>query len=315
MKSKTNYYKVGLFVISAIFILTLFVIILGANSLFQKSVIIETYFDESIQGLDIGSMVKYRGVTVGNVKEITFTGNYYPISPSDENFYQNRYVLVRMTIKNPKFIQGDDKLEEAIHKMVTNGLRVKLTSQGLTGTSYLEVDYQNVNTNIPIAISWAPKNIYIPSTKSTISKIGATVDDFIRKLDEANLPGIAKNIDELLVNVNETLKTSNVSQLTKEGTMLLQEVRGTNKALQGILTDLNERKVGQKLDTSITLMSSSMTKLNNLLSNNNRDISIAVENFRVVTEDLREVANNAKKNPSMFLFGDAPKTSDMGKNK
>ena len=72
MRQRMNYYKIGLFVISSIFIVSVFIIILGAGNLFQKNLILETYFDESIQGLDVGSIVKFRGVKIGTVKEITF---------------------------------------------------------------------------------------------------------------------------------------------------------------------------------------------------------------------------------------------------
>ena len=72
MSQRMNYYKIGLFVISSIVIISIFIIVLGAGNLFQKNLFLETYFDESIQGLDVGSIVKFRGVKIGTVKEITF---------------------------------------------------------------------------------------------------------------------------------------------------------------------------------------------------------------------------------------------------
>ena len=37
----------------------------------------ETYIEESVQGLDIGSPMKFRGVLVGKVEEITLTSAVY----------------------------------------------------------------------------------------------------------------------------------------------------------------------------------------------------------------------------------------------
>ena len=68
MEKKSKHYKMGIFVLGSLFILTLFIFLLGARSLFESRVIVETYFDESVHGLDVGSAVKYRGVAIVNVK-------------------------------------------------------------------------------------------------------------------------------------------------------------------------------------------------------------------------------------------------------
>jgi phospholipid/cholesterol/gamma-HCH transport system substrate-binding protein/paraquat-inducible protein B len=62
-------------------------------------------------------------------------------------------------------------------------------------------------------------------------------------------------------------------------------------------------------------MNKSMNKLNQMLSTNQGEISSTVENLKVVSQDLREVSNNAKKYPSMLIFGDAPNAPIYGKNR
>ena len=47
----------------------LVLVIIGTGRFFERKVIIETYFKESVQGLDIGSKLKYRGVTIGEVTQ------------------------------------------------------------------------------------------------------------------------------------------------------------------------------------------------------------------------------------------------------
>ena len=43
----------------------------GAGQFFKTETLAETYFNESVQGLNIGSEVKYKGVKIGAVKSIT----------------------------------------------------------------------------------------------------------------------------------------------------------------------------------------------------------------------------------------------------
>lgn len=313
MRQRMKYFKIGLFVISSIFILTLFIVILGAGNLFQKNIILETYFDESIQGMDVGSIVKFRGVKIGTVKEVTFVQDKYKLDPDSPHFSQGRYVLVKMAVKNFFNLNSTNEIEAILKRMVDSGLRIKLTSQGLTGTSYLEIDYLNKETNIPLDISWKPNEIYIPSTKSTITKIGASMDEFLKKLDAADIEDMARNLNTLVVTLDESLKAAKVAEMSTNGRALLLEIRETNQELKKIVANPKMQDIPNKLNDSLSLLSISMNKLNNMLSNNNKDISVAVENFRIVTEDLREVSNNAKKYPSMLLFGEAPKSSEIGK--
>ena len=92
---KLSYFKIGLFVIAAVVIGVIGVVVLGAGTIFRKEALVETYIDESVQGLDIGSPVKFRGVPVGNVERITLTSAEYPTT--------RQYVLVRMSISSEIF--------------------------------------------------------------------------------------------------------------------------------------------------------------------------------------------------------------------
>src|SRR3984893_19232206 len=79
MSAQANFFKLGLFVIGATVVLVLLLLILGSGRWFQSKVAIETYLNESAQGLEVGSKVKYRGVVVGEVTKIGFTYTNYPL--------------------------------------------------------------------------------------------------------------------------------------------------------------------------------------------------------------------------------------------
>jgi len=61
---------VGIFVIMGFTIATAAIIWLGMSSYFDKGLRYVAYFDESVQGLDKDSPVKYRGVPIGRVESI-----------------------------------------------------------------------------------------------------------------------------------------------------------------------------------------------------------------------------------------------------
>ncbi|MBI1785424.1 MCE family protein, partial [Candidatus Sumerlaeota bacterium] len=144
MSANTNYYKIGLFVICAVVLGVVGVIALGIGAYSdEESVMIETYFDESVQGVEIGSPVKERGVRVGKVEAIDFVNQAYDLSPANRDFVTlSRYVVVRASLKPEIFGKSSDAdLKELLKDLIKEGLRIRLTSQGLTGLVYLEIDY------------------------------------------------------------------------------------------------------------------------------------------------------------------------------
>ena len=100
---KFSYFKIGIFVISAVVIGIIGVVVLGVGTIFQKKSIVETYIDESVQGLDVGSPLKFRGVPVGRVEQISLTSAEYAT--------RREYVVVRMRRRHP--IRTADEIKQS----------------------------------------------------------------------------------------------------------------------------------------------------------------------------------------------------------
>ena len=170
MSLKANYFKLGLFVIGAIVAGAVVLVVIGSGRWFQPKLTIETYFNESVQGLDVGSKLKYRGVAIGEVTRIGFTYNKYQL---DRPMAQRaRYVLVEAQIE-PRLLggraaAGDITNPENARMEIERGLRMCLAPQGITGTSYLEIDYVDPPPSI-LPIDWTPDNTYIPGAQSTVT--------------------------------------------------------------------------------------------------------------------------------------------------
>lgn len=304
---KSRHYRTGLFVLAGLLILVIFVFFLGARNLFQKKFILETYFDESVHGLDVGSTVKYRGVAIGNVKDISFVQDAYDLPNEAEN-PQGRYVLVKMSLRDV-FDYTNNSMKPLIAKMIADGLRVKITSQGLTGTAYLEIDYVNPEHNPPMNISWTPKSFYIPSTRSTFTKIGASIDELIKKIDKADIDKLVRNLDTLVITMDKGINEAKIAELSSSSINMINEFQHTSKKFREFISSPSVQSFPSKMETAVNSMNSSMNRLNTILSNNQGDISRTVENLRAVSEDLREFSGNAKRNPSSLIFSDSPTQS------
>ena len=113
---KATYFKIGLFIIVGTILGAIGVVALGVGTIFQKKILVETYIDESVQGLDVGSSVKFRGVQVGKVEAISLTSAEYPT--------KRRYVLVRIGLTTKIFLA--DAGSPSFLAEVEKGLRLRL---------------------------------------------------------------------------------------------------------------------------------------------------------------------------------------------
>ncbi len=134
MTQNANYFKLGLFVIAAFCLGVGFLILFGAGEFMEKEILAEACFDESVQGLDVGSEVKYKGVRIGTVKAITTPVQMYQVPSS--------CVLVVFALDPDAFpVAVDQDPVQAVKTAVDQGLVVYLSFKGITGAAFLETDY------------------------------------------------------------------------------------------------------------------------------------------------------------------------------
>lgn len=207
MLRKLDYFKLGAFIIIGSALLIAMVIILGAGRYFQTAYTLETYFDESINGLEIGSPVKLRGVKVGRVAEIDFVNNKYV----DAEESDIRYVYVECDI-NPHLFGDVERKEFAniINREVARGLRVRPTSLGLTGQLFLNFAYVNPDENPPLRVDWRPKTAYLPSVPSTMNRIEQAITNISRTMSaikQEDIEVIFRDVKSILAAINKLINT------------------------------------------------------------------------------------------------------------
>src|SRR5688500_18915258 len=133
MSAPTNHWKLGLFVLVGALLAVVTVVYLGAQSLKKETVSYRSYFDEAVTGLELGSPVRYRGVTIGNVSNIDIA--------ADRRHVEVTYDLGVSVLGRLGLAAGQGQQTTI---SVPPDLRVQLGSQGITGVKYVLVDFFNV---------------------------------------------------------------------------------------------------------------------------------------------------------------------------
>jgi phospholipid/cholesterol/gamma-HCH transport system substrate-binding protein/paraquat-inducible protein B len=285
-------------------------VILGGQGLFQETILFETYFDESVQGLEVGSPVKVLGVKIGGVSEIGLLPAYYPVSMEDR-IKHGQKVVVRMELSGPTGEGPDEESIKNLQRMIDSGLRLRLTTQGLTGTSYLEASYLSPEDFPPMEITWSPEHYYVPSAPSTMSKISSAAERIAGRLEDVDVEKVVQDLDNLILGVTAAVDQLEVAEVRKAAIALISDLRGTNAQISEAIEGAKIDEASGELRDSLERMTAILTRVERVVDGSQYDIEVALENLRVSSENLRDLTDTAKSYPSLLLLGEPPKPSPV----
>jgi len=306
MSQKPNFFKIGIFVIFGTLILAIAIIFFGAGKFFEKKYIVETYFDQSIQGLDVGAPLKFQGVQVGNISEISFVFQDY------DTDYQ--YVLVRAEIypdknrhkgKQMMFIDDDDR-KQGLERMVEKGLRLQLASQGITGIAFLNAVYFEPGSYPALNIDWKPEYPYIPSAPGTIEQITKTIEKLTKTIESIDFKEISDDVEELVKTLNLAVQQADIPQVSKDLQNLLVTLDKTVANTDKIIKSKDIKQTIANIAETTDELKKTLRRTDRLIQNREHNVKITLQNIERISEELSEFMETVKKYPSWVLFGEPP---------
>lgn len=342
MTAKANYFRIGAFILSALIIGVIAIVLLSGGRWFKNVTYWESYFDESVQGLAIGAPIKYRGVQIGTVDAIDFVGDVYGpgLSIEDRQRY-GRYVRVSGAATHVAPHLSQEEQQAARANSIVAGLRLRLTSQGVTGVVYLEADYFDPREYPAMEIPWTPLYEYVPSAPSTVTVLSSALHNIAKNLEQTNVHQLAVDLDTFLIDLSKLVKETNLQQLTREVGRTLDEFRdmarqirriaenpeirtmisdvaGTAEETRHLVTDLSQaakqiKIVSERFPNAFARLERTSQRIDELVSNKSQDIEETVENLRMMSENIRELTDNAKRYPAQIFLGEPPPRSRSSK--
>jgi ABC-type transporter Mla subunit MlaD len=317
MSSKSNDFKLGLFVVVAVAILLAALFIFGASKLFEGKTVEETYVAEGVEGLKVGAPVLLRGVPVGEVTSIGFSWNLYHVP-------EPRYVVVDFTVdKKVSLVPPGRGYDERVQQEVAKGLRARVKSQGLAGATILSLEYVNPKEYPPLPVPWKSRYVYIPAAPGQMSEILKSVHLITREIKEINFQAIGAQVQKDLLSLDNLLKhfnTADIAGVSSNANALVSDLRGVSAGLQAFIGQTNElakanlQKISADVDhavleagQTVTQLSSTATRLDRMLAGlDETSLNQAIENIRRASDDLQETIRHLRQYPSGVLFGKPP---------
>lgn len=249
MAAPTNHWKLGLFVVLGAMVAMGALVLLGARTLQKQTVRYKTFFDESVQGLEVGSPVKFRGVTIGNVSVIDVAPDHREVEVTCELGVTQ---LDELGLNVPRFRKA--------HIAVPPDLRVQLASAGITGVKFILIDFFPIENNPVPRLPFAVPENYIPSTPSTMKNLE---DAVVKSVD--SFPKLLEQIVVLLAKVSHIMEDVNDEHLPQKMSVTLAKLDRVLTSVDSSLTQLDAPKLSAKAQDTLTSLNGTMTQMNHLL--------------------------------------------------
>jgi phospholipid/cholesterol/gamma-HCH transport system substrate-binding protein len=293
----------GLFVTIGIVLGVAAIIWVGASKYFEKGDRYVTFFNESVQGLQQDSAVKYRGVDVGRVEGIR-------VAPD------NRLIEVVMKIR----------LREEVEKNNVASLR----AVGITGIVFIELDRRDPEEpDLSPRIDFASEYPIIPSRPSQLRQIFSGIDEIVEKIKQVDLEGISKsitnsakaaenllagprtqkvleNLESISVNLDQTM--ARVEKITAEGNLegIVGETRATLVEARSLIAVTRDELKALRLAETAEKTNRVVDSLSRTSRTTARDLQVMSDNLRRTSETLERLVERLESNPSDLLFSRPP---------
>ncbi len=257
MSKKINPTSIGLFIVIGVALLVIGLLLFSSSKLFSRTQDEIVYFDKSLNGLEEGAPVKYRGVTIGSVKRVMINFNQSP----------NDYALPVIIEVQRKLVWerfGDESLlaftPESMERRVRNGLRATMQTESLvTGVLFVGLDF---HPKAPPPVFHQLKKIYveIPSEPTDVQQL-------MNNIASLDLKSVEKNLNALLINLNSSISSLHTAEIHDDITKVLGSVDrlvsspDLKNDLAAMHTTLDQyRLLGEKFNNRIDPLADDVTK-------------------------------------------------------
>jgi len=324
MNSNTTGFRVGAVVIAGV-VAILAILFFLSGGIFRQGVLYETYFRESVQGLDVGTTVKFRGVTVGQVTDVGLvTAEYPPPNTQAARDKVYRQVVVR-------FRMSPRKLGKAfnIKNAITQGLRAQLQPQGITGLSYIDLSFADPQTYPVQPVPWTPDTTVIPSIPSTFNQVQDALENVLSSLSQADIGKMATQISSLISTLHQEMTTGYAHQALASASDLLNNLNkavqqsdlpgtaATIRTLAGgpetlqIIAQLNQTtaqlaKISSQLPAVVAASQATINQATETTADLQAQLLPILRDMKTATGNLRDLSAELSANPGQMILGSPP---------
>jgi phospholipid/cholesterol/gamma-HCH transport system substrate-binding protein len=316
MATGTNHYKLGLFVILGLVLALGLLVVLGASNWSEKTVEYVSYLDESVQGLELGSPVKFRGVAIGRVARIDIAPDMRHVEITSALSVSR---LQRLNLQSG----GEGTLS------MRPRLRVQLAQTGITGVKFVSVDYLDGPDQPPLELPFPVPPNHLPAAPSTLKNLESTV------LETADrFPEMAADLAASLAALRTILGQVEQQRLPEQVGATLAQVSQNLTQVSSEVSGLRAEELSRSVQQSLASFDQTLLRVNRLMERFEGErgvlaraehtlealgdvatggkaiapeLELTLRELRSTSRSIRRFADMLERDPDMLLKGRAEK--------
>lgn len=308
MSQKVSRFKVGVFVLIGVAMMLGSIVGLGTLRYFQPGRTYVTFFNESVQGLQRDSTVKYRGVDVGRVKEIRVGPDY-------------KLIEVVMDIQ--------------FHGEPEQDMVAQLKTVGITGIVFVELDLKKPGEpDLSPRITFAAEHPIIPSKPSELTRVLSVIDKVTKEIEQINFKAMADKVESVLDSTNSLVSDNRWKKLLKllesstehlnslltkaDSAVKKSDLEGILKSTTQALAEANKLLKEAHYELKAMKLPATADKVGNIVDEVGGTGSEILQNMRITSENLQRASETLdqllmrlRSSPSDLIFSSPPPPRDM----
>lgn len=307
MGRKANPVVIGAFVVGAIALAVVGIVVFGSGRLFADTTPFVMYFTGSVDGLNVGSPVKFKGVEIGAVTSIQL------------DIGEEARIPVWIEIDNKKIVaHGANEWprdRQLLKEAVERGLRAQLNSQSIvTGLLFVQLDYHPETPITYVAPEEAELN-EIPTIPTTLEQAQQAAAEIIANLKQVDFEGFGKSLRNAIDGLNATVNNPGLQKALASLPETLTAMHATLASVQQLAGHLDERtgpllkSLQQTSDRSTAAVDQARETLESIQGLADAGSPLTGQLVRVLEElrgtarSIRLLADYLERNPSALVRG------------
>ena len=319
---ETNKFKLGLFVIGSILVLIIAVFSMGLFDRLKPKAHMVTYVKESVQGLTTGSMVKYKGVPIGNVSDITIMVDNNEIKIDIEVDLSKIQHRTGNTISGSREL-GREQFYDFLQKASKEGLACRIEPDGITGAKYVEINFFTDEKSPAHRAAFFEKGVFVmPSTPSMLANLRTNIFEILNSVAAVDFKGISNQINDLLKRANQTLDRAKLDQLSVDADQVIRKIDLTisnlnntldQKQMRNAVRDMEEslqavKKLAAQIESSVSRANLSETagdirELSKSLKNSSDTLQTSLQKANDTMDSITDLVRYLNDNPASLIRG------------
>ena len=338
-KRRLNPTAIGAFVLGAIAIAVASIVLFGSGRWFGGDrVSLVCFFEDAVDGMQIGSKVKLKGVPIGEVKRILLR---FQQDSSEGEVVTKPFIPVIIEVDmdrlaNDLGVDMDFREDSRYREKIDDGLRATLgISNLITGILQVNLDFhdgaEKVEALDPFIYDGVEYRV-IPTIPSQMSQATNDLLSVVNNISTADFKGVVEGLNKLLDNMNDKLAQFEVKGMNEaiesfqarmespkfdEALTSFSEAMDAateaTKSIQEVAATLKEQLGEDTLTSAVTSADKSFMALTSAIENLNEvvvsskdvpeELTTTLKDFSEMAEEIKKLAAQLSDDPNSIIFG------------